>query len=490
LIIILTSFATVTYVINKSNQAMLNISGSPTACTDACLTSGVSECSGTQAYQTCGNYDEDDCLEWGETINCPVDYECDGGVCVLSGVCADECTPDGTLQCSGTQAYQTCGNYDEDDCLEWGEAIACTEGFECISNECQPAVLGRSCPFFAMSLNIPYLQGLSGEGPVIEQLYKEALVDLFTWSMPAGTAKWPFIHPEQDVYNPLGVQFVLDWLNNNGMSYNIFHNVVVPKIPEIPEWYWNLPTQSDRLLALEDHVQTVMAFFGDQIPIYNVINHIYNNNFKNTPDNYLLTGQDRLTVATNILTWAREANPNVELIVNEGGDIDVAGVIIYEENRLNYIQFLTDLINNGAPLDGIGLMGHFGRDVGQGASKLPADILRVALDDYSELGLPIYITEFDLSPAFLMDIDPSFNPDDPFEEYGSWWEYQSVAYQEAMDIFQEYPLVKMVHFWTLYDGLAWMPGSGLFDEVMDPKPVHTTLENFLREAKNRECLAD
>jgi len=216
LIIILTSFATVTYVINKSNQAMLNISGSPTACTDACLTSGVSEC-------------------------------------------------------SGTQAYQTCGNYDEDDCLEWGEAIACTEGFECISNECQPAVLGRSCPFFAMSLNIPYLQGLSGEGPVIEQLYKEALVDLFTWSMPAGTAKWPFIHPEQDVYNPLGVQFVLDWLNNNGMSYNIFHNVVVPKIPEIPEWYWNLPTQSDRLLALEDHVQTVMAFFGDQIPIYNVL---------------------------------------------------------------------------------------------------------------------------------------------------------------------------------------------------------------------------
>lgn len=102
----------------------------------------------------------------------------------------------------------------------------------------------------------------------------------------------------------------------------------------------------------------------------------------------------------------------------------------------------------------------------------------------------LYITEFDLSPAFLMDIDPSFNPDDPFEEYGSWWEYQSVAYQEAMDIFQEYPLVKMVHFWTLYDGLAWMPGSGLFDEVMDPKPVHTTLENFLREAKNRECLAD
>jgi len=109
------------------------------------------------------------------------------------------------------------------------------------------------------------------------------------------------------------------------------------------------------------------------------------------------------------------------------------------------------------------------------------------LEDYSQFGLPIYITEFDISYYYILDSNPSFNPDDQFENYDSWWDYQADAYMEAFEVFSEYPLVKMIHLWDIYDGISWLPGTGLFDEDFNPKPVYYRLENFLRDAKVRTC---
>jgi len=99
-------------------------------CSDACTTTNTKQCSGTSAYQTCGNYDADSCLEWSSVTACPSGQTCSGsGVCATP--CTNECSTSGSKQCSSTTGYQTCGNYDSDSCLEWSTATICSSGQTC-----------------------------------------------------------------------------------------------------------------------------------------------------------------------------------------------------------------------------------------------------------------------------------------------------------------------------------------------------------------------
>jgi hypothetical protein len=52
-----------------------------------------------------------------------------------SGECAAECESEGESMCTGS-AIATCGDHDEDDCLEWGEEAPCPGGESCVDGEC------------------------------------------------------------------------------------------------------------------------------------------------------------------------------------------------------------------------------------------------------------------------------------------------------------------------------------------------------------------
>lgn len=115
-----------------------------TACTDACHT-GDKQCSG-DGFDVCGNYNADPCLEYGGHIACDSGKVCQNGVCVEN--CQNECTTGGQRRCDpqGTAAYQVCGNWDGDSCLEWSPALtncdagqSCTDGIcnDTCADECQ-----------------------------------------------------------------------------------------------------------------------------------------------------------------------------------------------------------------------------------------------------------------------------------------------------------------------------------------------------------------
>ena len=53
-------------------------------------------------------------------------------------LCANECSSSGQRQCSGSNSYQTCGNYDADSCLEWGSATSCGTS-TCAADSCTGA---------------------------------------------------------------------------------------------------------------------------------------------------------------------------------------------------------------------------------------------------------------------------------------------------------------------------------------------------------------
>jgi hypothetical protein len=106
-------------------------------CADGCIDQCAAlsrQCVGSTAYQTCADYNQDGCLEWGTQTACEANLICDQGYCVTD--CASECS-DGDLRCAAMgDGVETCGNYDTDSCLEFGGFVACAANQVCLDGEC------------------------------------------------------------------------------------------------------------------------------------------------------------------------------------------------------------------------------------------------------------------------------------------------------------------------------------------------------------------
>jgi hypothetical protein len=113
-------------------------------CTNDCRYKGEKSC-GTPHHLyggsvlTCGNFDDDDCLDWQLTY-CGSDQECIDGECVTQVRCTNECKYRNERKC-GTphhlygESVLTCGDFDKDDCLEW-QLTYCGEDSECVDGKC------------------------------------------------------------------------------------------------------------------------------------------------------------------------------------------------------------------------------------------------------------------------------------------------------------------------------------------------------------------
>ncbi len=114
-------------------------------CSDECTRTGLRECTDETSYHTCGELDGDPCLEWLATIPCERSEICQGsGACVDCGgegepccarsscddlltcsrgrcseTCDDDCARSGLRECIDETRYQSCGDHDEDRCLDW-----------------------------------------------------------------------------------------------------------------------------------------------------------------------------------------------------------------------------------------------------------------------------------------------------------------------------------------------------------------------------------
>jgi len=111
------------------------------ACTDGCTVAGARRCSGTQV-ETCGDSDGDGCLDWGASEACGQGLVCANGFCALA--CEDACSTVGATKCDAN-AVATCGDFDDDGCLEWGQPTACSGTESCSNGRCAEACVSE-CP--------------------------------------------------------------------------------------------------------------------------------------------------------------------------------------------------------------------------------------------------------------------------------------------------------------------------------------------------------
>ena len=106
-------------------------------CDHQCRSQGELRCADApdNGVLSCGNHDSDVCLEWGGLVSCGAGDTCSAGAC--SSTCENECQPDGQAECDdGQDGYRTCGDYDDDACLEWSAVTECGSDELCQDGEC------------------------------------------------------------------------------------------------------------------------------------------------------------------------------------------------------------------------------------------------------------------------------------------------------------------------------------------------------------------
>lgn len=133
--------------------------------------------------------------------------------------------------------------------------------------------------------------------------------------------------------------------------------------------------------AIDRHIVEVMTQLMGKVSSYNVVNENH--------DNYDL--RDALGGDSALLDWfdtARKADPAAELFINDYNIIAAAGMD--DRRQSAYYDTLKYLTDHNAPLDGIGVQGHFGNDL------TPPERMLKILDRFAVFHKPLQVTEFDV----------------------------------------------------------------------------------------------
>jgi endo-1,4-beta-xylanase len=151
---------------------------------------------------------------------------------------------------------------------------------------------------------------------------------------------------------------------------------------------------------------------------------------------------------TNAFTWAREACPNAVLILNDFNNIE------WQDQTNHFIDITNTVLDAGGPIDAVGAQAH-GLSGGQVSDSTMKNLLTRLHD---ETGLPVYITEYDISDG---------------NDSG-----QLAKYQAHMPFFLETEWIHGITIWGWINGKTWVSNSGLIRDG-SPRPAMTWLMNEL-----------
>lgn len=291
--------------------------------------------------------------------------------------------------------------------------------------------------------------------------------------------KWEPVHPKPDVY-----QFeAADTFVSIGKQNELFligHTLVWQN--QTPDWVFEDENGKsvDRKILLQrmkEHIFTVVGRYRGRIKGWDVVNEAFDEEGAFRQSKWFeIIGPDYIEKA---FQWAHEADPEAELYYNDYN-------MWYEGKRDAVINLVQDLQAKSIRIHGIGLQGHWGLDYP------PLEELEECIKAYSETGLKVMITEFELNilpfPKSAIGADITQNIElrkelNPYEN-GLPDSMQVVLSERYCDLFSlliKYKEnVSRVTFWGVHDGLSWTnnwPVRGrtnyplLFDRNYQPKPA-------------------
>ena len=263
---------------------------------------------------------------------------------------------------------------------------------------------------------------------------------------PGNAGKWKFwLRPDSRAT----YLDVMDWLNENEVA-NRGHTNVWPSIFQwnaVPDTVLNAQAIFDEngneVLSKNDHIRSIVrAHFEEYMPIMQskgVYEMDVVNELVHVPDiTRSLMGLDRdarVREHTQWYEWAREAAPDVDLVANEFDLYQSGGNF-----HLDFVDYVRQMMALGAPIDRIGMQGHFFSNV-----PVFAELTR-RLDQVAVLGLPMAVTEYDMVGTRAEEIE------------------------RALYAVFRHPSCYGFTLWGAWDGAQWRGNGAVYEEDWSLKP--------------------
>ncbi|XZE43913.1 endo-1,4-beta-xylanase [Pirellulaceae bacterium SH467] len=315
-----------------------------------------------------------------------------------------------------------------------------------------------------------FLIGMAGDLPsrYSEEELKVA-VDHFAAITPENCMKPERVHPAEDRWDFDRTDALVDWAQKNKLT---IHGHTLVWHAQTPNWFFEGGDSETIKTRMRQHIEILVGRYKGKLQSWDVVNEAINDggneatakteNLRNS--NWLKAlGPEFLTLA---FKYAREADPSAVLYYN---DYNIESGPKHESSMV----LLKRLLAEGAPIDAVGIQGHWR------SGRVPFDDIEKAITDYASLGLKVSITELDITirgesggqfgrPRSRTTTPPSV------EDLNG----QAEDYAKLFGIFKKHQdIIERITFWGLNDRRTWRWGQHplLFDADNQPKPAYTRI---------------
>lgn len=276
------------------------------------------------------------------------------------------------------------------------------------------------------------------------------------------------------------------FVKTNNLRSSIFH-LVWGSNSQLPEWLLKGNfTETELLEILENHISTFVGRYKGIINEYSVVNEILENPFAKGNAFWYDHLDKKHDWVNKCFQWANQADPNAVLLLNDFG-IEFPDYYIYDKKRDDFdYNLIRDMKDLGIPIHGVAFQMHLNAFknfyLETNISSL-MDGLYKNIKKYQELGIDVYVTEFDVVLAGLKNLTVD-------ERYA----LQAKIYGSVLDTCLNAG-VKSFTLFNLIDRLSWLdeqasenpPYSGkdadpcAWDDNYQPKPAYFAMLDVMKK---------
>lgn len=284
--------------------------------------------------------------------------------------------------------------------------------------------------------------------------------------------KFESVHRSRDHYDFSSADAIVDFAVANKMMVRghtlVWHNQTPRWVFEDKDGHPLATTEVEQIQ--QDHMQTVMGRYKDIVYAWDVVNEA----ISDSGDEYLRQSPWLRILGDEFIAGAfRRAHaiaPDAKLFYNDYNETNPT-------KRDKIYRLVKQLLDDGVPIHGIGMQGHWGLG-GPSVAEI-----REAIELYSSLGVELQVTEMDIS-VFEFD-DRRTDLKEPTAEM---MEKLAQRYEEIFSLFREFKSsITGVTLWGIADDSTWKDGFPvrgrkdwplLFDVNHEPKEAFHRVIDF------------
>jgi GH35 family endo-1,4-beta-xylanase len=283
-------------------------------------------------------------------------------------------------------------------------------------------------------------------GPEADEKFKTLVPELFNVATLENDLKW------QPLAGDSGASYTLErakagvaWLRERGLDVR-GHVLVWPGWKNLPKSLRDFEKDPARLKSeVVRHVRELAGTMKGSLVHWDVVNEPFDNH-----DLLDIVGRDAM------VDWFKEtraADPLARLFINDYAILSGGGGT--SPHRDHFDQTIAMLVEKKAPLDGIGMQGHFGSSL-----TGPEDMLKI-LDRFARFKKTIWVTEYDVV------IDDS--------------ELAGAFTRDFYTTLFSHPAVGGIVMWGFWDGSHWKNNAPLYAKDWSEKPAGRAYRDLVLE---------